>query len=229
MNTHKNNTIITLKKNVQRDLAELLNKYNFLSKQERLIEYECNNIKQIVHLAFTENKKENTISMSVNLAIRFNQIEEMVTSCTWANDLTAKEKRNIATIGIQIGNLIGNGFMEWKIHSEEECLSVSENIFELIEKCGFHYLNSHSDLKTVLHQFQSDNFKEWHATLQGRALRMPIIYLLLGDIMSAKNEFINQYKKLCNSNDYFALLYPQFVSEICRLSNIDNPMEKERE
>ena len=83
----------------------------------------------------------------------------------------------------------------------------------------------HSDMNAILKRFESNSFKEWHALLDSRAIRLPIIYILLDRVDDAKNEFIRQHELLCDSDDYLAPAYPLFVSEICKRMNITNPME----
>ncbi len=215
-----------LKKAFQKKLSELLEKKGFKSKKDRLIECDNNGIKQTIHLAFVDNKSENFTSLIVNLAVRVDQVEEIATSCSWADDLTAKEKKGMATLGVQIGKLLGKGQLRWDIHNNAECETVAEEVFSLLKEVGIPYLVEHSEMNTILKRFQSDSFNEWHALLDSKARKLPIILIILNKIEDAKVEFIHQYKLLLNEDTYHAPTYPKFVSEVCDRMNITNPMEK---
>ena len=216
----------TLKKALQKNLSELLETKGFKSKKDRLIEYNNNGIKQSIHLAFVDNRPENFTSLIVNLAIRIDQVEEIATACSWADDLTAKEKKDMATIGVQIGKLLGKGQLRWDIHSNAESEMVAKEVFNILLETGIPYLVEHSNMNAVLKRFESDSFKEWHALLDSRAIRLPIILIILDKIEDAKVEFTRQYKMLLDSNSYLAPAYPKFVNEVCDHMNITNPMEK---
>lgn len=214
-----------LKKEVQKKLSDLLKTHGFKSKKDRHIEFNNDDAKQIIHLAFVDNNSEDFTSLIVNLAVRIHQVEEMVTACSWADGLTPKEKKGTATLGVQIGKLLGKGQLRWDIHNDADCEDVARKVFDLLEETGIPYLAKYSDTNAVLKKFESDSFKEWHALLDSRAIRLPIIYILLDRIDDAKNEFTRQHKLLLDSDDYLAPAYPLFVSEICKRMNIFNPTE----
>jgi hypothetical protein len=216
----------TLKKTFQNNISELLETKGFKSKKDRLIEYDNNGIKQSIHLAFVDNRPENFTSLIVNLAVRIDQVEEIATTCSWADDLTTKEKKDMATLGVQIGKLLGKGQLRWNIHNNAECETVAEDVFILLKEVGIPYLAEHSDMNAILKRFESDSFKEWHALLDSRAIRLPIILILLHKTEDAKVEFTRQYKLLLDSDAYLAPAYPKFVSEVCDRMNITNPMEE---
>jgi len=140
--------------------------------------------------------------------------------------LTAKEKKDMATIGVQIGKLLGKGQLRWDIHSNAESEMVAKEVFNILLETGIPYLVEHSNMNAVLKRFESDSFKEWHALLDSRAIRLPIILIILDKIEDAKVEFTRQYKMLLDSNSYLAPAYPKFVNEVCDHMNITNPMEK---
>ncbi len=215
-----------LKKTFQKNLSELLATTGFKSKKDRLIECESNGIKQIIHLAFVDNKSENFTSLIINLAVRINQIEEIATACSWADDLTAKEKKDMATLGVQIGKLLGKGQLRWDIHNDAECETVAEDVFILLKEVGIPYLKEHSDMNAILKRFESESFNEWHALLGSRAIKLPIILILLNKTEESKVEFTRQYKLLLDSEEYLAPAYPKFVSEVCNRMNIINPMRE---
>jgi hypothetical protein len=215
-----------LKEMVQKKLSFYLETYGFKSKKERCLEYENGDVRQTIHLAFVDNSKENFTTLIVNLAVRINQVEEMATAFSWANDLTVKEKKNTATLGVQIGKLLDKGQLRWNINDEAECDKVAKEVFNLLKEFGIPYLIENSDINAVLKRFESDNFKEWHVLLNSRAIRLPIIYVLLDRIDDALIELVKQYKLLLQSDDYLAPAYPQFVKELCDRMNIANPIGK---
>lgn len=177
-------------------------------------------------MAFVDNKSENFTSLIINLAVRINQVEEIATACSWADDLKAKEKKEMATLGVQIGKLLGKGQLRWDIRNNVECKTVAEEVFSLLLEVGIPYLVEHSDINAVLKRFESDSFKEWHALLDSRAIRLPILLIILGRTEEAKAEFTRQYKLLLDDDAYLAPAYPQFINEVCDRMNITNPMEK---
>jgi hypothetical protein len=219
-------SLLALKKTFQKNLSELLAIEGFKSKKDRLIECDSNGIKQIIHLAFVDNRAENFTSLIVNLAVRIDQVEEIATACSWADDLTAKEKKGMATLGVQIGELLGKGQLRWDIHNSAECKTVAEKVLNLLLEVGLPYLVEHSDMNAVLKRFESDSFNEWHALLESRAIKLPIILIILDRIEDAKAEFARQYKLLLDDDAYLAPAYPQFISEVCDRMNITSPMEK---
>ena len=124
----------TLKKELQKKLSDLLKTYGFKSKKDRLIEFDNNSVKQIIHLAFVDNNSDNFTTLIVNLAFRIHQVEEIVTACSWANDLTPREKKEKATLGVQIGKLLDKGQLRWDIHNDADCEDVARKVFILLEE-----------------------------------------------------------------------------------------------
>ena len=215
-----------LKKTLQNNLSKLLELKGFRSKKDRIIEHDNNGIKQSIHLAFVDNRPEDFTSLIVNLAVRIDRVEEIATACSWANDLTAKEKKEMATLGVQIGKLLDKGQLRWDIHNNAECETVAKEVFNLLEEVGIPYLIEHSDMNAILKRFESESFDKWHVLLGSRAIKLPIILYLLDKKEDAKVEFLRQYKLLLDADEYLAPVYPKFVSEACNHMNIINPMEE---
>jgi hypothetical protein len=200
----------TLKMKMQDELAALLagDGFVFVKGEQRFVRAR-GGAAQIVHLSFVDGGARGGLSVIVNLAVRHERVEALVNS--WREDLSAREKKATATLGAELGKILGRGQMRWTVASEEDCAAVAREIYGLVREHGLPYLEGYSDLTNVRERFSSGAPGQWHQFAGGRALRLPVVCALMGDPEAAQREFREQYDYLKSSDDLLARDYPSFV------------------
>lgn len=212
---------IALKEGLLSGLAVCLSKHNIHRNGQRFVR-KMSSVTHVIHIAFVINSA--TTSVIVNLAVRHEKVEDLAN--TWRSELSSKDRKQTATIGNEFGRLLGRGQMRWNVRSDEDLTVLAKNIFQAIEEKSFLYLERYSELKNIQKDLSSTNPKDWHSqTISGRALRLPIIYALLGDIPKAVKEFVIQYEYLKSNDELLADDYPLFVHKVCQSFGISNPLE----
>jgi len=124
-----------------------------------------------VHLSFINHAYE--FDITVDVAIRFNQIEEMVNSEN--TNLTKKEKKETTTLGVELGNLSVGEQKRWTISSDEKLSLVSDSIVEKYKRFGDPYLLKYSSMVSAYELLASDDKSVWkhcpfHATRAKKAI-----------------------------------------------------------
>ena len=221
MKTNKS-SVSELKQSLKRELEPHLQAQGFRLTGQRFERYH-RNVLQIVHLMFIEHPAERALSFGLNLAVRHDDVENFINS--WRSDLSIKEAKKTATIGSELGNLMGGGQKRWTVRRVIDCKKAANDAVACLTSCGFAYLKQYSDLMKVAERFTSDNPDEWHQLEGGRALRMPVIYAILGKHDLARNAFIVQNEYLKSIDDLHAADYPDFVAVMCRHFKLVNPLK----
>jgi len=219
-----NSPVTTLKQEVLSGMEFLLRTYDF-RKREQQFEKGIQEFNQIVHLGFLDNRAEQRVSVVLNFGVRHNRIEEIVHS--WRTDLSEREKRSTATVGTEYGRLIEGRQILWHVGSTEDAKLAIGQIFDAVLKRGLSYLEQYSNLGQIAAMLGSKNPRDWQGQLAGgRALRLPLAYVFLGDRERACREFVQQYGYLKSLDDLLVKDYPGYVAHVCREFNLDNPLEK---
>lgn len=88
------------------------------------------------------------LKLVVNVAIRVDAVNNLV----FGTDplLSKAEARDTATVGAELGNLIGKGPLMWTVSDPGEVPSLVASMLEAYEKIGLPYLSRYSDLEEML-------------------------------------------------------------------------------
>jgi hypothetical protein len=100
-----------------------------------------------IHLALIRHPPTD-FDVVVNVAIRFDAIEELTGSTHPL--IKSSDRKKAATIGCELGNLLGVGQKRWTIASEGDLEPVAAQIMECCESSIFPFIEKYSDLGTVL-------------------------------------------------------------------------------
>ena len=191
-------SIKELQKNLLLSVGERLTTFGFGKKVKqqsfyRAIEggWAC------VHLSFIKHADD--FDVTVDVAIRFNEVEDLVNSKN--NLLTQKEKEGTSTLGVELGNLSIGEQKRWNISSEGQISLVANSVLEYFEKFGHPYLLKYSSMDSAHDLLSSDEKEVWkhcpfHAT---RAKKAIAIAQLLGmtdiqDQISTRKKFLQEMK-----------------------------------
>lgn len=150
-----------------------------------------------VHLSFIDHA--DNFDVTVDVAIRFNQVEDLVNSKN--NLLTKKEKEGTSTLGVELGNLSIGEQKRWSVSYLENIPSVADSIMEAFDKFGNPYLMKYSAMEFAYELLSSDEKHVWkhcpfHTT---RAKKAVAIAKLLGcsdirDQISNRRKFLEEIK-----------------------------------
>jgi hypothetical protein len=203
-----------LKQRAQEELARRLEPHGFTGRGGQRLTRRLPGAIQMLHLAFVGGGAGGSLSLILNLAVRHERVEDLAHA--WRSDLSDREKKQTATLGVELGHLIGRGQMRWQLDSPEACPKAANDAFHLLREHGLPYLERYSDLEAVKERLSSDNPDQWHQLLGGRALRLPLVYGLTGEPRAAEAEIVRQYEILKRDDDLLAKNYPVFAATACR-------------
>lgn len=99
-----------------------------------------------VHLSFIDH--ETDFDVTVDFAVRIDKLEELKNKDN--TYLKEKEKKETATIGVELGNLIEGNQKRWTISSEEDIEKVADEIYSKIVEEGIPYIDKYSNLDNIL-------------------------------------------------------------------------------
>ena len=220
---NKQKSTKTLKEYILKDLQDILTKKNFKLFDQQFEYKKTSTITYIIHLMF-QSLNSRKLIITTNIALRHVEIEEIANS--WRIDLPEKEKKRSATICSEIGKIIGVPTKQWEISKKEQSIAIASDIYKDIREYGFPFLERFSDLHSIERCFLSDDWHDWGGQLSfGRALRLPTIYLLLGDIRKACNVIRSQFDYLKSIDDLLVQDYPTFIKSLSNKFNFSNPLE----
>lgn len=135
-----------LKSTLLKQLAVLLIKHGFEKRiYGQSIKKPIGNGTAKVHLAFIEH--ENDFDVKVDVGIRFDELENMKNEHNML--LTAKEKTNTSTIGVELGNISIGEPKRWTINSQEDIDSVIQSIYEEIKMFLLPFIEKYSCRENV--------------------------------------------------------------------------------
>ena len=107
------------------------------------------------HLSFIRH--ESDFDITADVAIRFDTLQDLVTE--HMNDLSEKEKREMFSMGAELGYLSGGGQQRWTVVSEIDVAPVATKIVELFKTVGEPFLNKYSSLNEAYKVFSGDDNK----------------------------------------------------------------------
>lgn len=191
-------SIKELQKNLLSSVGEKLTAFGFGKKAKQQSFYRpIEGGWACVHLSFIDHA--DNFDVTVDVAIRFNEVENLVNSKN--NLLTKKEKEGTSTLGVELGNLSIGEQKRWSVSSEEKLPLVADSILEAFDKFGNPYLLKYSSMDSAYELLSSDEKHVWkhcpfHAT---RAKKAVLIAKLLGhsdiqDQISTRRKFLEEMK-----------------------------------
>jgi hypothetical protein len=135
-----------LKSTLLKQLAVLLIKHGFEKRiYGQSIKKPIENGTAKVHLAFIEH--ENDFDVKVDVGIRFDELENMKNEHNML--LTAKEKTNTSTIGVELGNISIGEPKRWTIISKDDIDSVIQSIYKEIKMFLLPFIEKYSCRENV--------------------------------------------------------------------------------
>ncbi len=202
-----------LKRYLLDELKNALGSYGFVGKYGLLSKTE-GSVKQFVQPVFADRRKENLTVLSVNLAVRHDNIEKIVVE--FLSDLGKTDKLKISTVGASLAKLSPDTVSDWKLVDSVSCKHAALDIQKRLIATGFDFLDRSSDLEEILKFFAEKDWRKWYQSAGGRALRLPLVYYYLGRVEEAAKSFAEQYRFLEEQDDLLFQRYPEYVSMVER-------------
>jgi hypothetical protein len=132
-------------------------------------------------------KHENDVDITAHIAIRFDDVEELVN----AGDqlLSNAEKRDTYTLGAELGNISGVGQKRWTIVSEEDLGAVADDIVRMFVDVAVPYADEFEDRQRTLQVLSGDGPESWlhNPFHSARAMRAVAMSMLIEGEEAAKS------------------------------------------
>jgi hypothetical protein len=135
--------------------------------------------KQALHLAFARH--QGYFEVSADVALRIDALEELVQASN--PHLSAKEKRDTYSLGVELGNLRDGRYASWSVRGEADIPAAVLGIWDAFETHGLPYLQKHQDMAAAF-ELLSSNTREasMHSPIHAqRAKRAIALAILLGE------------------------------------------------
>lgn len=152
-------------------MAERLNHFGYKLKKSRnsfLKKYEWGMTS--IHMAFI--KHHDDFDTTVDVAIRFNELEEFV----------GNKNKDIFTMGAELGNLVDGEPKRWTVASEADIPAAADGMMKKIIDVAFPYIEKYSNKQVAFETLSGEGPSSWiHSPIHGkRAIRAIGLALLLG-------------------------------------------------
>lgn len=190
-------------------VSENLAAFEFVrTKNNRLI-HDSIEVISIIHFSYLKTGQD--FQAVVNVASRHRQVEDVANS--WNEDITARVARRTATLGVELGALIGDGQQRYELSTTMKIDSSAKSLAERIRHFGIDYLDRNKHRLEVIRRFRSIDLRERHQTRGGIAIRLPTLLALELDLEGATEELARQRLELQKANDILLGRYEQFASK----------------
>jgi hypothetical protein len=151
-----------------------------------------------LHLAFMEHDED--FDVTADVAIRVDAVEDLVHDTD--RRLSAKEKRETATAGAELGNLVDGRQHRWTIVAADDVEAVAASICKMFADFGLPYLKRLTDLNVLLELLGRNDVGGWlHSPFHGsRCKRAVALALVLGEpekaleLAQAGERYLNERK-----------------------------------
>ncbi|MES1054017.1 hypothetical protein FOA24_35085 [Bacillus thuringiensis] len=163
-----------------------------------------------IHLAFIDHVEDFHVTLDVG--IRFEELENMKNQ--WDDGLTAREKKETYTIGVELGNLVYGEQKRWTVEKETDILPVSTEILKEIEQYFIPYINKYIDMESVFDLCVRDDEKAslLGTTFEGYRAQNAVGFALLLKKEDMLEEIIKQKRDYIKKRDKFQLeLFEEFL------------------
>ncbi|MFC5530169.1 hypothetical protein [Cohnella yongneupensis] len=202
-----------IKKDFLQRLTEKLSQIGFEKKLNgQTIWKLLSNGKAAAHISFIDHS--NDFDLVLNFAVRIDAIEDLKNEVN--EYLSAKEKKQTATLGVEYGNLIEGEQQRWTISRHEDIEVVCSEISEIVLKIGIQYFETYSNLETVFSLCRvEDTSSRLHAPIRyTRAMNaVGAAYLLQKpNLQKIINDIYEAY--LRNEDDLGLEMFERFTKKI---------------
>lgn len=174
-----------------------------------------------VHVAYIDDRPRGATDAVVNLAVRHDAVEVVVNA--HRGDLPVAVQRETATLGVQLGQLVGRGQVRLMLRDGGVEMAAREAL-DLLVSHGLAYLDAHADLAAVERRFASLSFKDWHQLSGGRAVRWPVVLGLLGRVEEGAACLRRLSESFAPADAPTAAVYPAFAADWAVAFDSPNPL-----
>jgi len=187
--------ISDLQKSILNEVSTRIVKYGFDGKPKVQDFYKkIPSGRQVFHLSFIRHKED--IDITVDVAVRFDSVEDLINE--YKPYLTKTQKKDTATLGCELGNLIEGEPRRFSLYSVDDAGDVADEIIDFFARVGISYLEKYSDMEAALEALSGDDRDAWlHMPFHDeRAKKAIALAFLLGPkdkfhkIAAAKEEFL---------------------------------------
>lgn len=212
-------TIKELKDSLLEEMSQILGREGYKRREWSFIrKFELG--KQIFHLNFVEHRKYRDVDVIADVAIRFDKVEDMTNASN--KMLSKKEKAETATMGAELGNILGVGQKRWTMTAGTDISATASSIYQEFCRVGKPYLDKYSSHEAAFEALRRDDDKAWlYQPIDGeRAKSAVALAVLLGDeklvkeTIAAKTRYLEERIARSGSRqDQFNLAqFRQFLS-----------------
>ncbi len=204
-----------LEKSLLDNLSRLLKKDGYKRKGQDYIRL-FEKGKYIFHISFIEHPDKGDVDITGDVAIRFDEVEDMVNASN--KMLSKKDKEQTSTIGAELGNILGEGQKRWTLSAEDDVSSISLVIYNEFSRTGKKYFDKYSSYKKAFEAIKQDDKGSWlHSPFHGpRALRAVALAILLDDEELVRETIANKEKFLREKDDFGLTQLKNLLSSIGR-------------
>lgn len=202
----------SLQRELLRALAERLQHHDFrlrLSWQDFVKKIPGG--RWVLHLAFIAHPSD--CDVTADVAIRIDAVEELVQRTD--QHLSAKEKRETATAGAELGNIADRRQHRWTVATAADVVPVADQIYKMFEDFGLPYLERLSEPGALLDALSRNDPAGWiHAPFHGaRNKRAVALALTSGDRERARELARRGARYLRDRNDHALADFEAFVRD----------------
>lgn len=200
----------SIKQRFLESLHVRLNADGFGKFRNQLAAIKSDESEKRLHVAFVQHGKGEKASFHaiLDLAVRYHRIESFIEK--WKAMEFAEKSANSSTIGVELGMIENGKQKRYPFATSVEAEEAGRWAYEDFVRLGKPYLQSCANSAAVIERFEASSFKQWHQTLGGIALRLPLMYMSIGKLDAAATSFERMAKRLNDTSDYYAPTYQSF-------------------
>lgn len=186
-----------LKKIIMKNIAQYLVQYGFDGKvRGGCFWKEIDFGRAMINIAFVNHSDD--FDVLVGASIRFDQLEDMIHEGLDLKLLRESEKKDTASIGGDLGNIIGTGQQRWTIRSEHDLDVVEKSICEMIVKVALPYIEKYKSRDALFELLLRDDIEAERLVpfSEYRAMKAVALAKILGkesmidDIVQVKTNYL---------------------------------------
>lgn len=152
------------------------------------------------------------INVLVSVSVRHEIVQKLTEG--WRKDLNPKSRKQMATIGQELGVIKSGQSRSFTITDETEIGNTALSIVDMLWQVGFPYLERMSDLRNVYNAYSNAQSRLAAIFLPIPAFNIPVLKGLLDGHETSLPLFGYWYRQLKEAKDPNATDYPSFAAYV---------------
>jgi hypothetical protein len=121
-------------------------------KRQQSFHLESGPCRRSFHIAFVNHASD--FDVTADVAVRHHAVEDLLNERR--PNLSARERKDTATIGAELGNIAGVGQHRWRVAAAGDVEPVAEDILGWFRRVGEPFLHRYADLEAVSRALAAD-------------------------------------------------------------------------